>query len=54
MIQYTSVYCKWYADSGGASGEHKAYDFLDSRKGDAYADGLSRLYRSVKCGKDAW
>ncbi|RYN62898.1 hypothetical protein AA0118_g5003 [Alternaria tenuissima] len=54
MIQYTGVYCKWYADSGGASGEHKAYDFLDSRKGDAYADGLSRLYRSVKCGKDAW
>jgi hypothetical protein len=54
MIQYAGVYCKWYADSGCASGEHKAYDFLDSRKGDAYADGLSRLYRSVKCEKDAW
>ncbi|RYN75435.1 hypothetical protein AA0117_g6322 [Alternaria alternata] len=54
MIQYAGVYCKWYADSGCASGEHKPYDFLDSRKGDAYADGLSRLYRSVKCEKDAW
>ncbi|RYN19782.1 hypothetical protein AA0112_g10959 [Alternaria arborescens] len=54
MIQYAGVYCKWYADSGCASEEHKPYDFLDSRKGDAYADGLSRLYRSVKCEKDAW
>ena len=54
MIQYAGVYCKWYADAGCASGENKPYDFLDSRKGDAYVDGLSRLYRSVKCERDAW